>query len=271
MSDHRPRARAAGQFSYIAALACALTLGAQQLGAQTLHTNHEWDECAIVLDPALTQGAFHQFVSELALVTYFRPLVSARPLGRGKVEFAVLNQGTRIDDGDAAWNDTFSHPDSTHWLFEGDALKIPGLMARVGVTDRIDVGAYITKNINANYGIAGGQLQYSLLDDTTRNLAAAGRLTVVTLFGPEDVSASVYGADLFVSKKLSVFSPYAGVSGYLSHGSETTSKVTLDSENVLGVHGTLGVAASISFLRLGAEYNVGKVSGYSFKIGYGTR
>jgi hypothetical protein len=271
MSSQRPIARTAAPALRLALAVSMMAMGATRLTAQTLHVNHEWDECAIVFDPVLTQGAFHQFVSELALVTYFRPLVSARPLGKGKIEFALLNQGTRIDDRDPAWNDTFSHPDSSHWLFEGDALHIPGLMLRVGVTDRIDVGAYLTKNLNANYGIAGGQVQYNLLNDMRRNFAAAGRLSVVTLFGPDDVSVSVYGADLFVSKKLSVFAPYAGVSGYLSHGKETTSKVTLDSENVLGVHGTMGVAANVSFLRLGAEYNVGKVSGYSFKIGYGTR
>jgi hypothetical protein len=251
--------------------ALLLTLGAQQLPAQTLHLNDKWDECAIVFDPALTQAAFHQFVDELALVVYFRPMVSARPLGKGKIEFAIIQQSSRIDAADAAWNDTFSHTDSTHWLFEGDALAIPGVTLRAGVTDRIDVGAYFTKSIGANYAFLGGQVQYNLVDDTQRNFAGAARLSAVRVLGPEDVSAGVYGADLLVSRNLWVFSPYAMVSGYLSQGSEKTAKVNLDSERVLGVQGTMGVAARISFLRLGAEYSVGKVNGYSFKIGYGSR
>lgn len=241
---------------------------APPVSGQVLHVNDRWKECAIVLDPSLTQEAWHRFVSEVALVTYFRPLASARPLGARNVELAVLDWGTRIDAADDAWNDTFSHPDSTHWLFEGDALLIPGLMLRAGVTDRVDVGAYFTKSIGANYGIFGAQAQYSLLDDSDRNLAAAARANVIRLFGPEDLSASVYGVDFLMSKDLSVFSPYAGVSGYSSRGQEHTSKVNLENENVFGVQGMLGVAVSISGLRLGVELNLAKVSGYSFKIGY---
>src|SRR5687767_11148468 len=119
--------------------ALILLFAASALPAQKLHVNDRWDECAIVIDPSLTQSAWHQFVGEVALVAYLRPMVSARPLGKGRYEFAILDGATRIDDGDAAWNDTFSHPDSTHWLFEGDALTIPGLMLRYGVTQRLDV------------------------------------------------------------------------------------------------------------------------------------
>jgi hypothetical protein len=239
--------------------------------AQILHTNREWDECAIVLDPALTQHAWHQFASEVGLVMYFRPMTSAKPLGTRNIEFALLNTGTRIDDADAAWNDTFSHPDSAHWLFEGDALKIPGLMLRMGITDRIDAGFYITKNPNSNYGFIGGNVQYALLDGVTSPVAAAGRLNVVRLFGPEDVTATVYGADLLVSKDVLRFlSPYAGVSGYLSRARETTSKVQLDDESVFGVQGMLGVAARVSVLSVSAEVNFARVMGYSLKIGLGS-
>ena len=92
------------------------------LSAQVLHVNDRWDECAFVIDPMLTQGAWHQFVKEAGVVTYFRPMASAEPLGTGHFEIGFLNWGMRIDPADAAWNDTFSHPDPEHWLFEGDDL-----------------------------------------------------------------------------------------------------------------------------------------------------
>jgi hypothetical protein len=251
----------------------AMVLGmvacAPPLFAQTLHTNHEWSECAIVLDPSLTQGAWRQFVRELGLVTYFRPMTSAKPLGRKNVEIGLVNWGTNIDDSDAAWNDTFSHPDSAHWLFEGDALYIPGVMARVGITDRIDLGAYATKAVGANYGFVGGQLQYNLWNDSQRHLAAAGRLSVVQLLGPDDVKASTYGLDFLVSREFSIVTPYVGVSGYLARAQETTQKVDLDDETALGVQATVGVAARVSVLRLGAEYNLAKVSGVSMKVAFG--
>lgn len=245
-----------------------LWVGASTAAAQILHVNDQWDECAIVIDPALTQEAWHQFVGEVGVVMYFRSMSSAKPLGRGNIEFSVVNSGTRIDDAEAAWNDTFSHPDSTHWLFEGDALKIPGLILRMGVTDRLDAGVYFTKNPNSNYGFIGGQVQYALLDGATSPVAAAGRLNVVRLFGPDDLTATAYGADLVVSKDVAFLSPYAGVTGYLSRGHEKTSKVSLDDENVFGVQGVLGVSARISVISVGAELNLARVTGYSMKIGF---
>ena len=72
-----------------------------------------------------------------------------------------------IDDADAAWNDTFVHPDSAHYLFEGSRLKFPGLMLRGGVSAETDVGLYVTKNPNANYGFVGAQVQRSLATGAT--------------------------------------------------------------------------------------------------------
>ncbi len=248
-----------------------LALCAPALSAQALHTNDRWKNCSFVIDPSLTQGAWHEFVSEIGPAMYLRPLNTAQPLGKGRVELAVLGSATRIDQTKSAWNDTFSHPDADHPLTEGSSLNIPGLMVRGGVTDRVDVAAYATKSINANYGIVGAQLQYNLLNDTTRNVAAAVRATGVRLVGPDDLSASVYGVDLVVSRAVGFVSPYAGVSGHLSRGQEHTTKVTLADENVFGAQGTLGVAAKFSVVTLGAEYHAAKVSGYAVKISVTTR
>jgi hypothetical protein len=244
-------------------------IGHSPLSAQILHTNNRWSDCSIVIHHTLTQEAWHQFVTEAALVTYIRPLASAKPLGSGHLELSALNWSTRIDAADAAWNDTFSHPDSTHWLIEGDFLPIPGLMLRVGATDRLDVGGYFTARPDANYGIAGLHLQYNLLNDAETAVAAAGRLSAATLYGPDDLDHSVVGLDFLVSKDVYVFSPYVGVSGYAAHGRETTSAVELDNETIFGVQGTVGVAVEISAVRLGTEVNLGRVPSYSFKVGLG--
>jgi hypothetical protein len=252
-----------------AATVLALTVFAPTAFSQTLHTNDRWHECAIVLDPSLSPAAWRQFVREVGLVTYYRPLVSAAPMGRRNFEISLLRTATRIDDADAAWNDTFSHPDSEHYLFEGSALHIPGVSVRAGVTDRVDVGVYYTQNYGANYGFLGGQVQYNLHNDTERRIAAAGRVSVVTVFGPEDVDANTVGLDFVVSKGMSVFEPYVSVSGYMAHARETTSKVDLDAETQFGAQATLGVAARVYGVTLGGEYTAAKVSGVSLKIGFG--
>jgi hypothetical protein len=232
-----------------------------------LHVNDRWDECSFVLDQSLTQEAWHQFTREAGLVTYFRPLSSAKPLGVKHFEVALLNWTTQIDETDSAWNDTFSHPDSTHYLADGD-LGFPGLMLRVGVTDKVDIGAYFTKTPPANYGFFGGQIQYNFLHDMERDVAAAVRFSYIRLFGPEDLNSSVVGLDVLASKDISRFSPYVGVSGYLARAQETTTKVDLEDENVLGLQGMVGTSVDIYVLKIAGEYNLADVPGYSFKIGY---
>ena len=88
------------------------------------------------------------------------------------------------------------------------------------------------------------------------------------LFGPEDFNQGVYGSDLLVFKEVDRFSPYAGISAYLAHAQATTSKVSLDDENILGVQGMIGVTTYVSFLRIGAEMNFAGVNTTSILLGY---
>ena len=239
-----------------------------------LHVNPRWHECSFQLSPSLTQAAWRQFTQEAGLVAYFRPLSDARPMGRGRFEVSILQWETGIDAGDAAWNDTFVHPDSTHWLFEGSRLAFPGLMVRAGVTSRTDVGVYVTKSPGANYGFAGAQVQRNLVGDATRSWAAAARMSFVTMYGPEDLDYTVYGADLVASRTFGLtrwasVSPYAGVSTYLGTSHEKSAAVNLDDERTLGAQMMMGASLQLSKARLAAEYNVSKVNSFSLKLGLG--
>lgn len=237
-----------------------------------LHTSSRWDECSIQLDASLTQKAWRQFVQEAGLVAYFRPLIDAKPMGKGKFEVSILQWETRIDDSEAAWNDTFVHPDSTHWLFEGDGLKFPGLMVRAGVSNKTDVGIYATKNPNANYGFYGAQVQQNLF--SRNNWDASGRLSFTSLFGPEDVNLTVFGWDMVASREFALttwaaVSPYVGVSSYFTMGRESSPLVDLDNEYVGGSQAMVGAVLELSGARLGIEYNAAKVNSLSMKVGFG--
>lgn len=245
---------------------------AQRDHQHELHVNPRWKECSFQLDPSLTQDAWHQFTEEAGLVVYFRPLAGAKPMGRGNFEVSMLQWETAIDDSDDAWNNTMVHPDSTHWLFEGNGMKFPGLMVRAGVTDRTDVAIYATKAIGANYGFVGAQVQRSLATGAATPWAAAARASVVTMYGPEDLGFAVYGVDLLASRTVALsrwasVSPYAGVSGYLATAHERTDAVDLDDERVPGAQGMVGAELRLSRARLAAEYNVAKVRSVSLKMG----
>jgi hypothetical protein len=236
-----------------------------------LHVNPRWSECSFQLDPALTQEAWHEFTREAGLVAYFRPLTDAKPMGAGNFEISLLQWQTAFDDAKPAWNDTFVHPDSAHWLKESSRLAFPGLTARVGITRRLDAAIYITKNPQANYGFYAGQIQYNIL--SYQRWSAAARASYASLFGPDDLKLSIYGIDALVSREFKLYSnwlsisPYAGVSTYLTSSRETTESVDLHNEQVVGGQAMVGTVLKVSVARIGVEYNFAKLSTLSIKVG----
>lgn len=238
-----------------------------------LHVNPKWSECSFQLDPALTQQAWHEFTEEAGLVAYFRSMKNAKPIGVGNYELSIHQWETAFDDTRSAWNDTFVHPDSTHWLKEGDRLGFPGFTFRTGITDEIDVDVYWAKNPNANYGFFGGQVQYAFYNNVLNHWTASARINFMSLYGPADLDLTVYGIDLLASKEYAVYSdwisisPYAGVSTYLSASHEKTVVVSLADEKIVGVRGLFGAVTNISMARLAVEYNIAAVNSLSFKIG----
>jgi hypothetical protein len=239
-----------------------------------LHISDRWKECSIQLHSSLSREAWKQFTEEAGLVAYFRPMSDAKPLGKGKFELSILQWETRIDDHDSAWNDTFVHPDSVHWLFEGSGLKFPGLTVRAGVSDKTDIGVYFTKNPNANYGFYGAQVQRNFLGGTESEWAAATRLSFTSLFGPEDVDLTVIGWDVLASREFALtswaaVSPYAGFSSYLSMAREKSAVVDLDNAYVGGSQVMLGAVLELSGARVGVEYNAARVNSVSMKVGFG--
>jgi hypothetical protein len=255
--------------AFVLALVPAIA-AAQNHQHPTLHINPRWRECSFQLSSALTKDSWRQFTREAGVVTYFRPLTDARPMGKRNYEVSLLQWETAIDDHEDAWNDTFVHPDSVHWLLEGSGLKFPGLTARVGITDKMDAGFYLTKAPGANYGFYGAQVQRSLIDDTERNWAAAARASFVKMYGPEDLDFTVYGLDLVASTRWRFVSPYAGVSASLSRSHEKSSVVNLADANVLGAQGTVGAAMQLGRMKVSAEYAIGAVQATSLKIGFGS-
>ena len=258
------------------AVATALPLApaAAQDARPKLHVNPRWKECSFQLDSSLTQSAWRQFTREAGLVAYFRPLVDAEPMGRGNFELSMVQWKTGIHDSDDAWNDTFVHPDSTHWLFEGDGLKFPGFMLRAGVTGSTDVGLYFTKNPGANYGFYGGQLQHRLAGNAASDWAVSARASFMAIYGPADLDFNVYGADVLASKSVRLggwitVSPYAGASTYLANAHEKSPVVNLADEHAVGAQAMVGAAVQISKARLAAEYNVAAVRTLSLKVGIG--
>ncbi len=269
----------------VIALALFLFVSTSYAHDINLHVSDRWKECAMQLDPSLTQSAWHQFTREAGIMAVFNPLTSAKPLGKWNFDIVLTQSLYFIDDTDAAWNDTFVHPTAGHWLYgeESDksgkvtnnhtgslhALGLPLPIVRMGVTDRVDVGFYYMPAPGANYTFLGGQVQYNFLNDAEKNLTAAVRVSAGQIAKVEDFDLSTYSVDVVATKDISRFTGYAGLSAYLVRSHETTSAVNLDNENVFGLQGNIGVTALFfSHLKIGAQLTVGALTFPSIVIGF---
>jgi hypothetical protein len=238
-----------------------------------LHINPRWKECSFQLDASLTQSAWKEFTKEAGPVIYFRSLTDAKPMGSGNFEISVLQWNTAFDDTKPAWNDTFVHPDATHWLKDGSQLPIPGLTFRAGITDKLDAAVFWTKSIGANYGFYGTQLQYNLINNQERKLSGSVRGSFVSVYGPDDVAFTAYGVDIVASKEFEIHekwltvAPYISASCYLTASREKSEVVELENEQYIGVQTSAGVVAKIRCARIAVEYNAATVNTVSFKIG----
>lgn len=259
-----------GQYDGVAT-ALALTLfiaAAPARGEETevyFHLDPDVETCSMVIDPSLTQDQWHRFVKQVGAISSFKAMGPAPTLGKWNFSIAIEQGRTPVDQHDLAWINTFVHPDADCPL--GDAVSYPLVRAALGVSDNVDVGAYWTTAVDANYGMVGGEVKYAFLKETETRPAASTRVSVSLLTGVPDFDVAIYSLDLITSKKFGVLSPYAGFRGNLVVGTEETAKVDLHRENIFVPQGFFGLACSIWKFNLAAEYNIATVNTLAFSIG----
>ena len=227
------------------------------------------ESCSMNIDPSLTQGQWATFTRQAGAMLSFKSLAPAEALGKKNFEIGIDYSRTPIDQHAPAWINTFVHPDADCPL--GDEINIPTIRARLGVTQSIDVGGYWTTAPGANYGFVGGEVKYAFLRETPRRPAAALSTSFNWLTGVPDFNVSVYSLGLAASKRVAGFTPYAGVRENVSIGTETTSKVDLDTETIFFTQGFIGATYSIWKFGVAAEYNIADVNTFALMFGFQSR
>jgi hypothetical protein len=259
----------------IGALGLAAILAPAPAGAQSshngkpgpvLHVDGAYDSCFFDLHPELTQGEFDEFADEIGPVARFRQLGDATTLGKGKVDVSLLYTSTSIDDSKGAWNNTMSHPAADHYL--GQAIAMPRLVARFGVSDRVDLGAWGTVNPQANYGLVGVDSKIVLLrQGLSRPVSVAIRPSITSLVGPSELWAASASIDVSVSRAFGPVSPYVGVATSASLAVERSDDVDLDPATGDDSLAYAGVSYRWRALVLSAEVEKGALFSYAFRIG----
>lgn len=231
-----------------------------------LHVNGAHTSCFFDLHPELTQEEFKEFTAELGSVLRFRQLGETDTLGKGNVEISVQYAASPIDDSKGAWNNTMSHPTAGHYL--GDSIAFPRFVARFGVTDRVDVGAWGGLDPHANYGLVGADTKIALMKQgLSRPVSVSIRPSLTSLVGPSEVWVGNASIDLSVSRAFGRLSPYVGLATTASLAIERSDDVDLDPATADGSLAYAGVSYRWRSLMVSAEVEKAALFSYGFRIG----
>lgn len=229
-----------------------------------------WTSCSFQIHESLTQQQFNQFAREAGSITYFHGLSGASQLEKGKFEVTLGNTYTPIDQTSGAWNNTFAHPaaeegGAPHWL--GDQVMIPHLRARMGIGRKWELGGYITRDFNANYGFYGWELKRSKEIREDAGAYSALRLSHSELFRPEDIKLKTFALDWTFSKKWDYLEVYGGLSGARTVARERSDKVDLKREKVWSPTVLAGAQFQYKWAVLGVQGEYGVVNTAAMKVG----
>ena len=231
-----------------------------------LHVDPTLEDCSIQFAPELTQDAFHRFTREFGSVAAFKSVAAPTTLGQWGVAVGLERMSFTVEEHSDAWNDTFAHPDAYHEL--GSDLAFPKLRLRVGVSERVDVGAFYTRNPDANYGWLGLEGRYGVLQQsqtTAVSLAVRGAYTKTLYVSDMDMHA--VSADATAGRTFwKVLTPYVGLGGDLVLARETSDAVDLESETHVVPHALAGVELRLWHLALGAEASQAELGSFQVQL-----
>jgi hypothetical protein len=248
------------------AIVLALLLPRATQATPVLHVDPSLDDCEVHFAPELTQDAYRRFVREFGTVSAFKQAAPPATLGRWRVAIDLEQIFFTVDDAAAAWNDTFTHPAEDHCL--GSSKAFPKLRLRVGVSDDVEVGAFFTKSLEANYGWLGIETKWAVLRqqaDVPVTLAVRGAYTKTLYVSDMDMHALT--ADVSVGRTFwRVLTPYLGVGADAVVARETSPAVSLETESLVVPHGTAGVEVRFWRVALGAEVQVSALTSWQAQL-----
>jgi len=218
------------------------------------------------LRPQLTQEEFKEFAADLGSMLRFRQPGDAPTLGRGNVDLSVELANTPTTQSSRAWNNTMTAPAAGHRL--GPNMSFPRIVARVGVNDRMDIGAWGGLNPNGNYGLVGVDTKIALVrEGRSSPVSISVRPSITSLVGPSDVWAGNVSVDLAVSRAFGRLVPYGGIAASSSAAIERSAALDLDPATAGETSAYGGVAYRWRSLLVSGDVEKGNQTTYAIRVG----
>ena len=228
-----------------------------QISHPPLHVDPTLKDCSVEFASTLTQSAFHRFAREFGSISAYKQLAPATTLRKGSVSLGIEMMSFSVDEWSDAWNDTFAHPNDHHPL--GSNHKFPKIKARVGVADNLDIGAFYSRNPEANYGWLGVDGKYRVLTESeTTPVSVALRAAYTKTLYVSDMDMHAATADVSIGRTLFGVRPYLGIGADAVLARETSPRVNLQNESMVVPHVFAGFDLTLlRRLSIAAEFTQG--------------
>lgn len=171
--------------------------------AVPLHAQSESGD--IEFNPTITQAEFAQFSRLLGQAIYATPVEPGGPRGIFGFDIGVMATAVPVDTNATYWTKSVTD-DFTF----SDHVAAPRLVVSKGFS-AFNVAVSYAKVPDTDIAIAGGSLDVPIINGGLVKPTLALRGAYATLQGIDDLDLTTYGVELFLSKGVGPFTPYAAV------------------------------------------------------------
>lgn len=150
---------------------------------------------------SLSQGEFRQLSEDLGAALAYKGVIPATALGPLGVDIAVGLSATELRHGGVL---------ARAGNGDADTLFVPKVQVSKGLPFGLDLGAFVGLASNVDTPIIGADLRYAIVNDGLALPAVGLRLSGTRLGEVGGLRMSTAAADILVSKRLAVVTPFIG-------------------------------------------------------------
>lgn len=201
--------------------------------------------------PPASQAAFNNLMDEFGVLTEYRAVAAAAPLGI--VGFDISVEGTS-------------------GKFQGNSVVLPKLKFQKGLVAGLDIAGYYTSIGIPTTGVTGtgygAALSYAIWKGGIASPAWNVRGSYTSYEVPGYLKATTTGLDTSISKGFGPISPYAGIGFVQLNGSDLSGSGFSDYGKTRSRY-FYGLAFDLTAFNLTVEAdNTGGTNSYSLKMGF---
>lgn len=150
---------------------------------------------------SLAQAEFHRVSEDLGAAFSYKGVTPATPLGLAGFDVGVEVTTTKVENSSAFRRAGAGAPSD---------IVVPKVHVHKGLWGGVDIGAFLAGASQVDATLYGAELRYAVVDDGIATPAVGLRMSGSRATGTGALRLSTLSADIVVSKRFVLLTPYAG-------------------------------------------------------------